>query len=170
MPKLDKLSHEDLLKLVDIYAKNWLAHDGCWFLAIEERFGMDTAIEMDMRSWERFSVAEAGRIMKAFDISEGGGLEALEKSLDYRLYAGINEQQAEWIDEGTLEFRMVDCRVQSARRRKGLLDFPCKPVGIVEYTKFAETIDPRIKTECVACPPDEVKDAYCIWRFRLQEK
>lgn len=131
---------------------------------------MDTAIEMDMRSWERFSVAEAGRIMKAFDIPEGGGLEALEKSLDYRLYAGINEQQAEWIDEGTLEFRMVDCRVQSARRRKGLLDFPCKPVGIVEYAKFAETIDPRIKTECVACPPDEVKGAYCIWRFRLQEK
>ena len=30
---IDELSRADLLKLVRLYAKNWLAHDGCWFLA-----------------------------------------------------------------------------------------------------------------------------------------
>jgi hypothetical protein len=169
MINLEELSREDLLKLLDVYAKNWLAHDGCWFLALEEHFGMEAAIEMDIRSWERFSVAEAGRIMRAFDIPQGGGLKALEKALGYRLYAGVNEQAATWTEDGALEFRMIECRVQSARRRKGLPDFPCKPVGVVEYGYFARAIDPRIKTECLACPPDPVGEAYCSWRFTIDE-
>jgi len=47
--------------------------------------------------------------------------------------------------------------------------FPCKSVGIVEYSGFAKTIDPRIKTECIACPPDEEagKEFYCGWRFSI---
>ncbi len=169
MTQHDDLSRDDLLKLLDIYAKNWLAHDGSWFLALEERFGMETAIEMDAKSWERFSPAEARRIMQTFGIEEGGGLEALNKALGYRLYAHLNEQASTWTDDGALEFRMVECRVQSTRRRKGLPDFPCKSVGIVEYTQFAQTVDPRIETECVACPPDQADGAYCIWRFRLKE-
>ncbi|HEC23621.1 MAG TPA: hypothetical protein ENI95_11980 [Chloroflexi bacterium] len=169
MSDLDDLPREELLKLLDIYAKNWLAHDGAWFLAAEERFGMETAIELDIRSWERFSVSEAKRIMRAFDIPEGGGLEALERALRYRLYARVNEQAARWTEDGALEFRMVECRVQSTRRRKGLPDFPCKPVGLMEYSQFARTIDPRIRTECLACPPDSVGDAYCVWRFTLRE-
>jgi len=169
MINLDDLSREDLLKLLDVYARNWLAHDGCWFLAVEEALGMEQAIEMDARSWERFSPAEARRIMEAFDIPQSGGLEALAKALGYRLYARVNRQEVAWMDEGALEFRMVECRVQATRRRKGLPDFPCKSVGMVEYSQFARTVDPRIETECVVCPPDPVGEAYCIWRFRLRE-
>lgn len=170
MPDFSTLSREDLLKLLDVYAKNWLAHDGSWFLALEETFGLETAIEMDIRAWERFSVAEARRIMKAFDIPEGGGLEALERALKYRLYAAVNEQATRWTEDGALEFRMIECRVQSTRRRKGLPDFPCKAVGLVEYSRFASTIDPRIRTECLFCPPDPVGEAYCAWRFTLAEE
>ena len=170
MGSFDDLPREDLVKLLDVYAKNWLAHDGAWFLALEERFGMGTAIEMDIRSWERFSVSEAQRIMRAFGLPEGGGLAALEQALRYRLYAGINRQEATWTADGALEFRMVECRVQSARRRKGLPDFPCAPVGMVEYAQFARTIDPRIHTERLYSPPDPVGEAYCGWRFTLVEE
>jgi hypothetical protein len=169
MINIDDLSREDLLKLLDIYAKNWLAHDGCWFLALEEKFGIETAIEMDTRSWEQFSPVEARRIMQTFNIPENSGLAALEQALGYRLYARVNRQAARWTDDGALEFRMIECRVQAARRRKGLPDFPCKPVGIVEYGQFAQTVDPRIKTECIACPPDPVGSEYCTWRFTFQE-
>jgi hypothetical protein len=65
---------------------------------------------------------------------------------------------------------MNDCRVQSARKRKGLSDFPCKQVGLREYSLFAKTIDPRIKTKCIACPPDEHPENYwCAWEFTLVE-
>lgn len=169
MTDLDSLSREDLLKLLEVYALNWLAHDGSWFLALEEAYGMDAAIEMDTRSWERFSEAEARRIMRAFDIEPGGGLPALERALGYRLYARVNRQEAAWTPDGALEFRMVECRVQATRRRKGLPDFPCKSVGIVEYSVFAQTVDPRIRTQCLYCPPDAVGEGYCAWRFTLDE-
>jgi hypothetical protein len=146
-----------------------MAHDGCWFLAAEARFGIETAIDLDRESWRRFSSAEARRIMEAFAIPSGGGLRALEKALGYRLYAMVNEQAAAWADDGSLQFRMIECRVQSTRRRKGLPDFPCKSVGIVEYTEFAKAIDPRIKMECLVCPPDPIGDSYCAWRFTLQD-
>jgi hypothetical protein len=162
-----RMSNENLIRLLDVYAKNWLAHDGSWFLAAEEKLGMEAAIDLDRESWRRFSVAEARRIMEAFAIPPGGGLRALEQALNYRLYAMVNQQEATWTEDGALEFRMVECRVQSTRRRKGLPDFPCKSVGIVEYTEFARTIDPRIRTECLACPPDPTGDSYCIWRFTL---
>ena len=169
MEHLRDLSREELLQLVDIHAKSWLAHDGCWFLAAEERYGIDTAIALDTRSWERFSPAEARRIMQAFQIPEGGGLDALARAVGYRLYATVNRQAIARPDEHTLIYRMIECRVQTARKRKGLPDFPCKPVGIVEYSKFAETIDPRIKTRCLQCPPDRVEasDCACAWEFTI---
>ena len=159
------MSREDLIRLLEVYGKNWLAHDGCWFLAAEEKFGMEMAIELDTRSWDRFAFAEARRIMQAFSIPCGGGLAALERAFGYRLYTTVNLQSARWTADGALEFRMDDCRVQSTRRRKGLPDFPCKPVGLVEFSRFAEAVDPAIRTECISCPPDEAGGAYCIWRF-----
>jgi hypothetical protein len=169
MLDLERMSREDLVRMVEMFAKNWLAHDGCWFLAAEEKLGMDAAIGLDRESWRRFSVAEARRIMEVFGIAEGGGLPALDTALNYRLYAALNKQEATWADDGALEFQMIECRVQSTRRRKGLPDFPCKSVGIVEYTEFARTIDARINTECVCCPPDPTGATYCVWRFTLAE-
>ncbi len=64
---------------------------------------------------------------------------------------------------------MNECRVQSARKRKGLDDYPCKSAGLVEYAYFARSIDDRIQTECIGCPPDpHPEDWYCAWRFTLR--
>ena len=165
MKQFRDFSKEDLLKLIEVYAKNWLAHDGCWFLAAEEKFGLETAIELDTRSWERFAVTEARRIMKAFNIPRNGGLKALEQALYLRLYASINTQETVFVNDNELIFSMVECRVQRVRRDKNLPDFPCKPVGTVEFSQFAKTVDPRIKTECISCPPDKAEDHFCSWRF-----
>jgi len=169
MPHLDSLSRKELLTLLRMHAKNWLAHDGCWFLAAEERLGLEAAMELDARAWERFSPVEAERIMAAFDIPSGGGLDSLERALPYRLYATVNPQAIERPDDETLIYKMVECRVQAARRRKGLPDFPCKPVGLIEHAMFAQTIDARIRTRCLQCPPDRPDDPGCIcaWEFTM---
>lgn len=151
-------------------AKLWLAHDGLWFQEVERELGMEKAIEMDRNAWERFTRIEAKRIKQRQNIPENGGLEALKKALQYRLYAYINVQDIVEETEDSFLFRMIDCRVQSARHRKGLPAFPCGSVGIVEYSEFAKTIDPRIETEKVHCPPDEKHPNYwCAWRFTLKK-
>jgi len=167
MDAIEKLSREDMLKLIRVYAKNWLAHDGCWFLAAERKYGMDTAMELDAESWRQFAVVEAKRIMKEFGIEANGGLQALARALQFRLYAAINRQEVEWVDDNTMIFRMVECRVQQRRGEKRRPVFPCKSVGIVEFSQFAKTVDQRIETRCLACPPDKVNGFYCGWEFTV---
>lgn len=164
----ETMGREDLLRALKMFAKNWLAHDGCWFLAAEEHFNMETAIDLDASSWRRFAAAEARRIMATFKIQPGGGLEALERALSLRLYAVINSQRTEWSDDHKeLRFFMDVCCVQEARRHKGLPDFPCKRVGVVEFETFSATVDPRIRTICLHCPPD-APGQYCGWEFRIE--
>ncbi len=168
---LREMDKEVLIDLLEDSAKNWLAHDGLWFQVVERSFGLDTAMRLDAEAWEQYTIVEARRIMRRHAIEPGGGLQALAQALNLRMYARINEQTITWIDERTLRFEMNECRVQAARKRKGLPDFPCKPVGLVEYAGFAATIDDRIRTRCLACPPDPHPDAYwCAWEFSLGEE
>ena len=168
MNPYQQMDREQLLAALRMFAKNWLAHDGCWFLAAEAELGMEAAIRLDAAAWGRFAEAEARRILDAFDLPRGGGLEALERALSLRMYALINEQHVEWSpDRSTLRFVMDVCRVQETRRRKGLDDFPCSSVGLVEFTSFARTIDPRIRTCCLHCPPQAPEGKYCAWEFSV---
>jgi hypothetical protein len=162
------LPKEELVGLIEDAAKNWLAHDGLWFLAVESAHSMDEAIRLDAQAWEQFTVVEARRILRRLGLAPGGGLPALKEALQYRLYAYLNEQEIEQPDDRTLIFRMRDCRVQAARTRDGRPDFPCKPVGLVEYAGFARTVDPRIVTRCLCCPPDaHPADCWCAWEFTV---
>jgi Family of unknown function (DUF6125) len=170
MNPYNSMDREGLLKALEMFAKNWLAHDGCWFLAAEEKLGMEAAIELDARAWQRFAEAEGRRIAEFLGLPKEGGLEALAKALEYRMYALINEQHIEWCNDGQdLTFVMDRCRVQETRRRKGLSDFPCLPVGKVEFKAFAQAVDPRIEVECRHCPPDAPAHTYCSWSFRLKD-
>jgi len=168
---MDNFTKEELYSLMEDFAKRWLAHDGLWFQAVEKGRGMDEAIEADKAAWEKFTVLEAKRIMKFLGVEPGGGIPALKKALQLRLYAFINKQEIIDVDENTIIFRMNDCRVQSARKRKQMPDFPCKQVGIVEYSGFARTIDPRFVTKCICCPPDDhPEEYYCAWEFKLKDE
>ena len=168
MKNIEDFSKEELIRLLRDASKNWLAHDGLWFRAVEDNFGTETAIELDKKAWEAFTVIEAKRIMKRLDIKPGGGMPALIQALKFRMYAHINVQEVVEQDEKHCVFRMNNCRVQEARKRQYLPDFPCKSVGIVEYSGFARTIDPRIKTTCLVCPPDlHPPDFWCAWEFSI---
>lgn len=168
---LQELPRETLEELLEKVSINWLANDGIWFQAVEKTHGMGDAKRCNDTAWTRFSPFEAARIKKMLGLPDRGGLPALKKALGLRLYAFINEQSIEEVDSGSFIFRMNNCRVQAARKRRGLPDYPCKTGGIVEYTTFARTIDSRIRTECIGCPPDEHPEAwYCAWKFSMDKK
>lgn len=165
--ELSDFSKEELIRLIEIYSKNWLALDGVWFQSIEQTDGMDKAMLHDKNAWERFTVIEAKRIKDFLGLGEHSGLEGLEKALKLRFYANLNKATFEYIN-GKLVYTMKKCRVQTARERKGMPYHPCKSVGIVEYSGFAKTIDDRIECKCLSCYPDVTdKDCCCKWEFSL---
>ena len=166
---IQELSKEKLLELCGLYAKNWLATDGLWFQAVERHDGFDAALQMDVEMWESYTEIEARRLKEFLGLPQNPGLLGLAKALQFRKNALLN--QCETILQGDcLVYRVVTCRVQDARKRKGMAYHTCKPVGIVEYAGFARAIDPHIQTECLSCHPDVADESCnCSWRFTLAE-
>ena len=167
---LASFSKEQLIELIELYSKNWLAMDGVWFQSVEKKLGMDEAMYHDAEAWRRFTVIEAKRIKEFLKLPDNSGIDGLAQALRLRFYANINYDIIE-TDGNTLIYKAVDCRVQTARKRKGMELHPCKSVGIIEYTEFAKVIDSRFTCECISCYP-EITDTSCCcsWRFTLQEQ
>ena len=171
LPKaLVDMDEDKIDALMEAVAKNWLMNDGVWFQAVEFDNGMNDAKRCNDSCWTQFSPYEAFAIKKFLNLADNCGLAGLKKALNFRLYSLINVQSI--VDEGpeSFVFQMNDCRVQSARKRKKLEDYPCKSAGLVEYAYFASAMDKRIKTECIGCPPDDhPEEWFCAWRFSLRE-
>ncbi|HUS87132.1 MAG TPA: DUF6125 family protein [Bacteroidales bacterium] len=166
-PLLD-IPDETIKKLNESIAVNWLASDGIWFQSVEFSEDMTTARKCNDQCWAEFSPLEAWSVKRLLDLSELPGLDGLKEALKLRFYAFVNKQSVTDETPHSFAFRMNECRVQAARKRKGLDDYPCKSAGIIEYTTFAETIDPRIRTECIGCPPDRhPEDWHCSWKFSI---
>ncbi|MCP3901359.1 MAG: cytosolic protein, partial [Desulfobacteraceae bacterium] len=145
--------------------------DGVWFQAVEFDRGMNDAKRCNDSCWAQFSPYEANSIKTFLNLGADSGLEGLKKALGFRMYSMINKQTIVNETETSFEFQMNECRVQVARKRKELEDYPCKSGGLVEYAYFARTIDKRIITECISCPPDEhPEEWYCAWRFSIAHK
>lgn len=165
------LSEEQLSRLRDDMAVNWLANDGIWFQAVEQQEGMATAKHCNDEAWRQLSPTEGHLVKKMLGMQEKPGIKGLMKALKYRLYWFINEQSFRDVNETSFVFTNDNCRVQSARERKDLEHYPCKSAGYIEYSTFAKAIDPRIRTSVVFCPPDKEERAfYCGWKFTLDEK
>ena len=162
------MPEEKLSELIEILGLNWLAGDGVWFQSVESEYGMLDAKRCNDSCWAWFSPFEAWSIKRLLNLPEHPGIEGLKKALQLRMYAKINVQSV--ISEGpeSILLKMNDCRVQSARKSKGMEDYPCKSAGLVEYTNFAKAIDSRIKTVCIGCPPDgHPEEWFCAWKFYI---
>lgn len=114
---------------------------------------------------------EARRLINFLQLGSNSGIEGLKKALSFRLYSSLNEDDILVEGDNVLIYRVKTCKVQHARRKKGLPDFLCKSVGIVEYSLFAKAIDERFETECLSCHPDITDTEYnCKWKFTLKDK
>jgi len=164
-----EMDDDRLRKLKEQLAKNWLINDGVWFQAVEFTEGMNDAKRCNDSCWAHFSPVEAHSISNFLGLQENPGLDGLKRALGFRIYESINSQSIVEETDNSFIFQMNRCRVQEARKRKCLDDYPCKSAGQVEYSYFARAIDARIRTECLGCPPDShPEEWYCAWKFILE--
>lgn len=165
----EALAQEEKLVLSNEISKNWLAQDGIWFQAAERAHSMQIAKAVNDAAWAKFSPLEAGSIRRLLGLSDRPGLPGLARALHFRLYARINVQKVYTRDNAVI-LEMNRCRVQAARVRKCMEDYPCRSAGVVEYSTFASAIDPRITTTCIACPPDShPAEWFCSWKFEINQ-
>jgi hypothetical protein len=141
-----------------------LSLDGLWFRAIEDKFGLEAAIEIDAKAWEGFGRSMARRAMKFLEIKEASVSDVANM---VGLFFGGFGVKIE-TEEKRAVITFTDCPPQKARIRQGLGEFACKPVGIAFFQAFAEVANPQAKIKCLLCPPDEhPQDKWCQWEFAI---
>ncbi len=165
----DKLPRETLIQLGRMYARNWQTLDGLWFRNVEGEFGLDAAVRIDLKNWEKQSVIEARRIMEVLDIRQGG-LASVLRVLSFMSWQVASPSfRVEEEDSQRIVFSYPRCPVQEGRHKQGKEEFPCRTMKTLLLSSVARVAEPRAKLTCLFCPPDARLDqAWCKWELTLE--
>jgi hypothetical protein len=165
--ELEQLPKETLIELIKMYSRNWHTCDGLWFLGVEQRYGTDTALEIDVNMWNVSSRLEAERIKEILAIPDNAGLDAVLKTLNLMSWAAKCGYRVEKNGDGAI-LTITSCPPQEARLKAGLGIFACRPTFELGFGNVTTVIDPRVKVTCRYCPPGpRPPDGWCRWEFRL---
>ena len=166
---MGRLSKEELVKVIQMFSKNWLTLDGLWFTLVEEKYGLEAALDLDLKMWQKNALIQARRIKKDIGIKDGG-IEGVLKALRFMTFDASMPFEYSIDGSNQAQIWYTTCRPQEGRIRAGRGEFPCKTMGMACYGISAKTIDPRVKVECVFCPPDSHPlDVWCKWILSLTE-
>jgi hypothetical protein len=159
------LPKETLVKLIQVYSRNWITVDGLWFTNVEDRFGTDVAVELDLKMWKVQAAIEAKRLLQIFGPGEKSLRDVLN-IIDALTFSNIFTFEVENMDSEKAVVCYSHCPMQEARVKQGRREFPCKDVGIACYGTVAKVISPEIELKCIYCPPDKhPDDCWCKWEF-----
>ena len=168
--KLEELPRETLIELARMYARNWQTLDGLWFGNVEAQYGLEAAVKLDLKNWERQSVVEAARIKKILKLNEGGLPSVLKvlSLMSWQLVSPIFDLEEESTQK--IVFYYPRCPVQEGRKRQGKQEFPCKAMKLLLLSSIAKVVEPRAAVKCLTCPPDSHPDKFwCKWELTMKE-
>jgi hypothetical protein len=139
-----------------------------WFSGVEERYGLEAAMELDVRMWQIGSKIEVRRIKELLNL--GHGLKNVLRAINFLSWSSSFGYDYD-ISGDAAVWTCRRCPPQESRIKAGIGEFPCKPTFDACFGNVVEVIDPRVKVECLFCPPGpHPEDAWCQWRFTLPKK
>jgi hypothetical protein len=165
---LEAMPTSRLLDYLFLQVRNLWRVDGLYFLGIEKKFGTEAATEIDAGVWEAMAAIEAKSLQKMFHVGE---------NLDVSKIVDLLRKSSWALDQPFKTIEVIDkratltidrCRTQEARLSKGLREFPCKKIRFGYLKNFAQTLNPQVEVNCIACPPGKhPPDFWCKWEFLL---
>ncbi len=166
---LRELSKDELIDVMFMHIRDIFACDGLYFLGIEEKFGNEAAVGIDEGVWRNMAKIEARRLVKVMGVS-GEDIPAFMQALRSSCWSLDTENKEIVVEDDRGVFRNTMCRVQNKRADKGLSEFPCKGVRYGWMKEFAKQLNPKIKVNCLVCPPDKhPDDLWCEWEFVMED-
>lgn len=163
---LENLPRETLIELCRMYSRNWQTLDGLWFGNVEAEFGLNTAVKLDLKNWEKQAMLEAKRIKKVMSLDKGGLSSVLTvlSLMSWQLTSPLFEIEFEGPDR--IVFNYSRCAVQEGRAKLHKPQFPCKTMKLTLLSSIAGVVEPKAKVNCLSCPPDPHNPGYwCKWEL-----
>jgi hypothetical protein len=165
---LTKMPTERLLDFFFLQIRNLWRVDGLYFLGIEKEFGTEAATGIDAGVWKTMAKIEAKALQRMFQADENPDIPTIISLLRRSSWALDQPFKTVEVSDGKATLSIDRCRTQEARLSKGLGEFPCKRVRFGYLEGFAKALNPKVKVNCLVCPPDEhLGEQWCKWEFLL---
>ena len=155
-------------KLIEVCSRSLSTVDGLWFLAIEQEYGFDAALKLDMEVWRKFGLIHGRRLVKNFALKEDNPIRTLIKLIQADPLLVIYKPEVVMLTDNKAVFRCNECPTQAARIRDGKGVFPGQRVCSTMYRAYADVLDPQVNVRCLTCSPDAKSPQYwCEWQFEI---
>jgi len=166
---LFKLSKKKLLDLFYLQIRNIWRVDGLYFLGIERQFGTEAASKIDEECWKAMGALEA-RQLKEIIRAKRWSIPRIMEALALTSWALDQREKHVAVHKDRAALRVVTCSTQLTRLRKGLKEFPCRPVREGYLKAFTQELNPKADVTCKVCPPGpHSEDAWCEWELAMSE-
>jgi hypothetical protein len=174
--KYENLSKKALIRLLNEFGRAYIAIDGFWFTLVENRFGIDVAMELDTAIWSKYIPPwTTPRFRKALDIP-GNNVETLFKTLQSLPDATRD------LYEYTFDLKNPNYGIFTVYRCPGLSFFErkqrperimpvCHELEPASMGAYAALINPDMVVTALKLPPRKSPDEIsCQWEFKLEPK
>lgn len=166
---LSKLSKKKLFELFNFQIRNIWRVDGLYFLGIEKNFGTEAASRIDEECWKTMGMLEA-RQLKEIVRAKEWAIPKIMEALRLTSWALDQRHKRVEVRKDHAVLRVVSCGTQLTRLRKGLTEFPCRPIRENYLKAFSRELNPNVGVTCKFCPPGpHSEDTWCEWEFTKSE-
>jgi hypothetical protein len=155
-------------QVAEYFHRSYQAVDGLWFMKVEEKYGFDTALQIDKEVWKVMPKIQARMIKSMLKIDAGEA--ALRKSLETKLALEGFKFKVEQGENG-FRIRVSNCPWHNLIVKSGREEFSEK-VGTaicgVEYSVWASEFDENVQFRLSAqkCKGSET----CVLDFKKRKR
>jgi hypothetical protein len=155
-------------QVAEYFHRSYQAVDGLWFMKVEEKYGFDTALQIDKEVWKVMPKIQARMIKSMLKIDAGEA--ALRKSLETKLALEGFKFKVEQGENG-FRIRVSNCPWHNLIVKSGREEFS-ETVGIaicgVEYSVWASEFDENVQFRLSAqkCKGAET----CVLDFKKRKR
>ena len=169
--QLDGLSKAELVELVRLYSRLFLAVDGFWYLAVKELVGEDMATACDLWVWDRYSPYEINRLIQLRNI-KGNDLKAFATTFSFSPWFSNLTYKFTQEAENKLTLTVLECPTLQALEGEGTgrENTICRQVDPELLQMYIQSFNPRGKAVPIELPPRTSGASICCrWQFIIEE-
>lgn len=129
-----ELNHQ---QIIDLLQYSFVRMDGAWFLALAQKYGLETAWEADVEAWKRFSYL-FGKKLKKDHIGSPVWPESFLDAINILSRVLKIEGRQVTLEQDRIIIRITECETQKAIAKANVAD--CGIVTIYTYQGMAQGI------------------------------
>lgn len=150
-------------QIIEYFRRSYRAADGLWFMKVEEKYGFDCALQLDLEVWKIVPKIQARMIKSMLHL--GDTRDDLVNSLKTKLFLEGFKSTEEKIKNG-FKIKIIDCPWHNLMIKSKRLKFSGKigaKICNVEYYVWVSEFGGKFKFKLEAQKCKNSK--YCIFSF-----